>query len=212
MNGQIIVDNAIKYLDKPYVWGGESDAEGGYDCSGYVYNVLNDSGIKVSRTTAQGYYNKYKGNASNKKVAGALLFFGKSNTSIKHVAIASGDGVHMYESIGSSKNTINNKGKGVTYSYISRRKDLVAVCTPFKPSVAVPVIAKPTLKVGSKGTQVNYLQQDLNSLMNAKLETDGHFGQLTKNAVMAYQKKYNLVVDGIYGRNSYNKMRSILEG
>jgi len=212
MNGQIIVDNAIKYLGKPYVWGGESGAEGGYDCSGYVYNVLNDSGIKVGRTTAQGYYNKYKGNTSNKNVAGALLFFGKSTTSIKHVAIASGDGVHMYESIGSSKNTKTNKGKGVTYSYISRRKDLVAVCTPFKPSVAVPVIAKPTLKVGSKGTQVNYLQQNLNFLMNAKLETDGHFGQLTKKAVMEYQKKYNLVVDGIYGRNSYNKMRSILEG
>lgn len=212
MDGNIIVQNAVKYLGKPYVWGGESDAEGGYDCSGFVYNVLNDSGIKVGRTTAQGYYNKYKGNASNKKVAGALLFFGKSVTSITHVAIASGDGVHMYESIGSSKNTKTNKGKGVTYSYISRRKDLVAVCTPFKPSVVIPVIAKPTLKVGSKGTQVNYLQQDLNFLMNAKLETDGHFGQLTKNAVMAYQKKYNLVVDGVYGPKSYNKMRSILEG
>lgn len=212
MDGNIIVQNAIKYLGKPYVWGGESDAEGGYDCSGYVYNVLNDSGIKIGRTTAQEYYNKYKGNASNKKVAGALLFFGKSVTSITHVAIASGDGVHMYESIGSSKNTKTNKGKGVTYSYISRRKDLVAVCTPFKPSVAVPVIAKPTLKVGSKGMQVNYLQQDLNFLMNAKLDTDGHFGQLSKKAVMDYQKKYNLVVDGIYGKNSYNKMRSLLEG
>lgn len=212
MDGKIIVENAIKYLGKPYVWGGESDAEGGYDCSGYVYNVLNDSGIEVGRTTAQGYYNKYKGNTSNKKVAGALLFFGKSVTSITHVAIASGDGVHMYESIGSSKNTKTNKGKGVTYSYISRRKDLVAVCTPFTPSVTVPVIAKPTLKIGSKGTQVNYLQQDLNFLMNAKLETDGHFGQLTKNAVMAYQKKYNLVVDGVYGPKSYNKMRSLLEG
>lgn len=212
MDGNIIVQNAIKYLGKPYVWGGESDAEGGFDCSGLACSALNDSGIKVGRTTAQGLYNKFKGNASNKKVAGALLFFGKSTASITHVAIASGDGVHMYESIGSSKNTIKNKGKGVTYSYISRRKDLVAVCTPFKPSVAIPVIAKPTLKVGSKGMQVNYLQQDLNFLMNRNIATDGHFGQLTKNAVMNFQKKYNLVVDGIYGPKSYNKMRSILEG
>lgn len=212
MDGNIIVENAIKYLGRPYVWGGESDSEGGYDCSGFVYCVLNDSGIKVGRTTAQGYYNKFKNNAATKKVAGALIFFGKSTSSITHIAIASGDGVHMYESIGSSKNTKTNKGKGVTYSYISRRSDLVAICTPFKVEAVHPVIAKPTLKVGSKGTQVNYLQQDLNYIMDAKLDVDGHFGILTKKAVMNYQKKYDLSIDGIYGPKSYNKMRSLLEG
>lgn len=127
-----IIANAKKYLGKPYVWGGESEKEGGYDCSGYVYNVLNDSGIKVARTTAQGYYNLFKDNKANTLTEGALLFFGKSVKNVSHVAIAAGDGLHMYESIGTSKNTKTNKGKGVTYSLISRRKDLLCACLPYK--------------------------------------------------------------------------------
>ena len=58
MNRIDFVNKAKKYVGKPYVWGGESDAEGGFDCSGYVFNVLKDSGFPVGRLTAQGYYNK----------------------------------------------------------------------------------------------------------------------------------------------------------
>ena len=133
-----IIENAKKYLGKPYVWGGDCEAEGGYDCSGYVYNVLKDSGIKIARTTAQGLYNLFKANTADKKTEGALIFFGKSVKNITHVAIAAGDGQHMYESIGTSKNTIKNKGKGVTYSLCSRRKDVVAVCLPYKPAATKP--------------------------------------------------------------------------
>lgn len=127
-----IIANAKKYLGKPYVWGGESEAEGGYDCSGYVMNVLKDSGITVGRLTAQGFYNKFKNNKATKSTKGALIFFGKSTSNITHLAIAAGDGKHMYESIGNKSNTKKNKGKGVTYSLISRRKDLVACCLPYK--------------------------------------------------------------------------------
>jgi hypothetical protein len=113
----------------PYVWGGESRAEGGFDCSGFVYNVLNDTGVKVSRTTAQGYYNKFKDSPCTFQTKGALLFFGKSTNSITHVAISDGRG-KMYESIGSKANTKSKPGKGVSYSNLYRRGDLVAVCDP----------------------------------------------------------------------------------
>lgn len=208
---EIIIANAKKYLGKPYVWGGESDAEGGYDCSGYVYNVLNDSGIKVPRDTAQGYYNRFKANKSNKVVAGALLCFG-TTSKIKHIGIASGDGIHMYESKGSSKNTKSNPGKGVVYSYISRRKDLVAVVLPFTPAKKIPKLAYcyPNLKEGSKGTNVKLLQMDLNYVIDSNLATDGRFGPLTKKALMNFQKKYNLTVDGVYGRHSFNMMKGLL--
>ena len=71
------------------------------------------------------------------------------------------------------------------------------------------VIAKPTLKRGSKGMQVYYLQQDLNAL-GASLETDGIFGALTDAEVRKFQRAYNLAVDGIYGPRSYAKMREVL--
>lgn len=123
-----ILTNAAKYLGKPYVWGGESEREGGYDCSGYVYNVLNDSGLNIGRDTAQGYYNRFKANEIDRVESGALLFFGKSKTKISHIAIAL-NSEKMYESIGGRLNTKFNKGKGVTLSNITRRKDLIAICT-----------------------------------------------------------------------------------
>lgn len=122
-----ILSVAAKYIGMPYVWGGESVREGGFDCSGYVYNVLRDCDITKSRDTAQGYFNRFKKNRIYNKEAGALLFFGKSIKEITHVAICKNES-QMYESIGGKKNTINNKGKGVTLSKISRRKDLVAIC------------------------------------------------------------------------------------
>lgn len=126
MNNDIL-SVAAKYIGMPYVWGGESVREGGFDCSGYVYNVLRDCDITKSRDTAQGYFNRFKKNRIYNKEAGALLFFGKSINEITHVAICKNES-QMYESIGGKKNTINNKGKGVTLSKISRRKDLVAIC------------------------------------------------------------------------------------
>lgn len=45
VTGQQLVDSAKKYLGVPYVWGGESLAEGGLDCSGLVLRSLADLGI-----------------------------------------------------------------------------------------------------------------------------------------------------------------------
>lgn len=67
-------------------------------------------------------------------------------------------------------------------------------------------VAKPTLRKGSKGQEVKYLQHDLNYVLGTKLIVDGDFGTNTLNALKQFQKKYNLVVDGIYGANSYKKM------
>lgn len=209
---ETIIENAIKYLGKPYVWGGESESEGGYDCSGFVYNVLKDSGIKVSRLTAQSYYNKYKTNICEKTTKGALIFFGSGKSKISHIAISTGDGKYMYESIGNSKNTKTNKGKGVTKSLISRRKDLVYVAAPFEIKKDIPKLAasSPNLKQDSKGTEVKYLQLDLNYVMGSNLESDGIFGAKTKQALITFQKKYNLVTDGIYGSHSASVLKGLL--
>lgn len=125
-----ILKNAKKYIGRPYVWGGESIAEGGYDCSGYIYNVLRDSGFKIGRTTADGYRSLGKKIPSNQMQPGDLLFFGK-NGRASHIAIYAGSG-RMYESIGGSRNTKANPGKGVTLSNITRRGDLMEVRALFQ--------------------------------------------------------------------------------
>lgn len=75
-----------------------------------------------------------------------------------------------------------------------------------------PTIAKPTLRVGSNGTQVKNLQKDLNYLGfkgadGKKLTVDGDFGNNTKVALLAFQKKYGLTQDAIYGNDSYAMMK-----
>lgn len=216
--GNDIIFAAQSFLGLPYVWGGESMQEGGFDCSGLAYNVLNKAGIKIGRLTAQGYYNTFKNNKCTKDVKGALLFFGKSTSKITHIAISNGDGT-MYESIGGSKNTKSNPGKGVSHTNISRRKDLVAVCAPFKIETVSTtnktntcVVAKPTLRKKSKGEQVSILQQNLNSVLKTNLEVDGIFGRCTESAVKSFQEMYmgKKEVDGIYGPKTSVKMSEVL--
>ena len=49
-----IVAAALAQLGWPYVWGGESRAEGGFDCSGLVDYALAAAGMPVGRLTASG--------------------------------------------------------------------------------------------------------------------------------------------------------------
>lgn len=75
--------------------------------------------------------------------------------------------------------------------------------------------ATPNLKKGSVGTQVKYLQKDLKYLGfkgkdGKTLIADGDFGTNTEYALRAFQDKYKLSVDGIYGNKSKAKMKTLL--
>lgn len=72
------------------------------------------------------------------------------------------------------------------------------------------VVALPTLKKGSKGTQVVNLQKNLNKVANAGLVCDGDFGKKTQSAVKTWQACAGLVSDGIYGVKSFNKMKGLI--
>ena len=87
--------------------------------------------------------------------------------------------------------------------------------SPTSKKVNKPTIAKPTLKNGSKGTQVKYLQQDLNYLGfkgtdGKQLTIDGVIGNNVIYALKQFQIKYKLSVDGVYGDKSYAKMKALL--
>lgn len=126
MTADILIDSAKSFLGKPYVWGAESDSEGGYDCSGFLYASLVNAGYKTTRTTAQGFSKIGKNVIFSDIKKGDLLFFGKSTSNITHCAIYLGND-KMIESIGGKSNTKYNKGKGVTISSLYRRLDLVLV-------------------------------------------------------------------------------------
>lgn len=123
MTANKLIECAKKYLGKPYVWGGESDTEGGYDCSGFVYRALNDAGYSVARLTAYCYSKIGKEITKGMQKEGDLLFFGRP---VSHVAIYLGNG-KMIESRGNKSNTKSNPGTGVVISEVSRRSDLTQV-------------------------------------------------------------------------------------
>jgi len=52
------------------------------------------------------------------------------------------------------------------------------------------------LKFGSRGTQVMQLQSSLNRVMNARLATDGSYGNLTRQAVVKYQQQFGHMITG----------------
>ena len=58
-------------------------------------------------------------------------------------------------------------------------------------------MSRPTIKYGSKGEDVRYLQRILN------LDVDGIFGKHTEEAVKAFQKAHGLEVDGIVGKHTW---------
>lgn len=63
-------------------------------------------------------------------------------------------------------------------------------------------------KRGDKGTQVKYLQKFLN-WCGESLYVDGIIGDKTISAVEWYQKKYGLVVDGLFGKKCLEKAKNI---
>lgn len=63
----------------------------------------------------------------------------------------------------------------------------------------------PTVKLGSKGDYVKYLQEILN-YYGYKLKVDGDFGKKTEQAVKQFQKSRKLTVDGIVGPKTWSAL------
>jgi peptidoglycan DL-endopeptidase CwlO len=85
--GQAVVDEAMKYLGVPYVWGG-TDPATGLDCSGLVQHVYEKLGIDLPRVS---YQQARAGSAVpslDQARPGDILAFGSP---VHHVAIYIGD-------------------------------------------------------------------------------------------------------------------------
>lgn len=67
-----------------------------------------------------------------------------------------------------------------------------------------------SLKRGSKGTQVKYLQKFLNWANGCNLEIDGSCGALTEAQIKVFQKANGLKVDGKFGPASLKKAKTIV--
>ncbi|GLZ10026.1 hypothetical protein Acsp04_02610 [Actinomadura sp. NBRC 104425] len=101
-NGQVmtarqvrtVIEAARSRLGWPYVWGGESEAEGGYDCSGLMQYAFARAGIRLPRVAADqaraGWVIPF-----DKAQPGDLLIWANDPTApgyISHIALYIGNG------------------------------------------------------------------------------------------------------------------------
>jgi cell wall-associated NlpC family hydrolase len=89
-----VIKAAYTRLGWPYVWGGESEAEGGYDCSGLMQFAFARAGIRLPRVAADqaraGWVIPY-----SKAEPGDMLIWANDPTApgyISHIALYLGDG------------------------------------------------------------------------------------------------------------------------
>lgn len=122
MTANELVAYATNLIGTPYVWGGNTPAQG-LDCSGLLYYIQKKAGSEVEDMTASGYSTIGKKIDIGQKKPGDFLFFGRPVT---HCAIYVGNG-YMIESRGGRKNTASNPGIGVVKSLVSRRSDLSCI-------------------------------------------------------------------------------------
>lgn len=97
------MDSAFEKIGVPYVWGGESDSEKGYDCSGLVYYVLRSVlGYKMQRVADdQARDDRYPSVNRKELLAGDPIFFYESPTGdpaayIGHAGIYIGQGMFIH--------------------------------------------------------------------------------------------------------------------
>lgn len=109
---EFMIDYAKCFIKIPYIWGGSHPCRG-YDCSGFIQEVLSSVGLNPpSDVTAQDLYRFLSNNHNwHKQVdRGSILFFGKDIMNITHTALAlnsyamieAGGGGHLTTTIDAS--------------------------------------------------------------------------------------------------------------
>jgi LysM repeat protein len=100
------IEVAKSLMGIPYVWGGSTTS--GFDCSGFIYYVANQSGKKIGRYSAAGYYDRSY--YVDQPQIGDLVFF--ANTYKKGIS-------HVGFYIGNNQFIHANSSNGVMISSLS---------------------------------------------------------------------------------------------
>lgn len=91
-----ILENAMSYINTPYLWGGKSPF--GIDCSGFSQVIYKINGIMLPRDAGQQVLHGVAVNFVNEAKPGDLAFFDNEEGVVIHVGILTGDGQIIHSS------------------------------------------------------------------------------------------------------------------
>lgn len=172
------------------------------------------SGFSYYTPTMANYFKSQGRFFKSNPQKGDIIFF-KNSVRIHHVALVLNvDSTYVYTIEGNTSSgaeVVPNGGCVCRKKYTLTNPKIAGYGRPNYSLIDERQISNPYvepikfLKKGSKGEDVKWLQYELvESGYNLKI--DGDFGQLTYNALVDFQEKFNLEVDGICG----NKTRAEL--
>lgn len=128
---------AFRFLGKPYVWGGD-DSISGFDCSGFVIEILKSVGIlpRDGDWTAEGLWNRFCDKQVDKPYNGCLVFWTNQEGKIIHIEYAINEILCIGASGGGSKTkTLEDAIYQNAYIKIrpwASRKNVKGFIDPFK--------------------------------------------------------------------------------
>ena len=108
--GSPLVDYALSLRGTPYVWGGESMSEGGFDCSGFVQHVYSRYGVRLPRT-ARDMAQALPPLDGRYRRPGDLVFFNTTGAPYSHVGIYIGNNAFVHSSSSTGGVTVSSLGK-----------------------------------------------------------------------------------------------------
>lgn len=124
---------AMSFLGLPYKWGGD-DPIGGFDCSGFVVEMLKSIGLlrREDDYTADGLWGLYSEFPVYTAEFGSLAFYGRNK--ISHVGLCLNDKILM--EFGGGDSTVKTEEDAEQKNACGRirpihtRSDLKCMCTP----------------------------------------------------------------------------------
>lgn len=160
--------------------------------------------------SVQGLYNFYTGQGrfSQTPKLGDLVLYNWPDTEgiYNHVGLVTGfDSSSIYTIEG------NTSGGIVDTKIRARNSSIIGYCHPAYSSTSgggETGTTRPTLSLGSTGSEVKLMQQKLMMLgfSCGTSGADGDFGSGTQTAVKQFQSKNGLTADGVCGANTHTKL------
>jgi cell wall-associated NlpC family hydrolase len=139
MNMHLLFQYAFSFVGRRYTWGGD-DPMGGYDCSGYVQELLMAAGVvkrgtpKMSASMLFDHLSKNGTQGAGGTGAGAVAFFGPSARQINHVGFCLDPYVMLHAASGDSTTTTEaraiEQNAFVRLDPIRYRKDFLTTIKP----------------------------------------------------------------------------------
>jgi hypothetical protein len=117
---------------------------------------------------------------------------------LSRLDVTNGQRVSQGQRVGLSGSTGNSTGPHLHFSITNKAGQLVDPAPLLKSGGgSAPAPSLRTIKMGSRGDEVKYLQRKLG------ISADGIFGPLTRRAVIKFQKSHLLAADGIVGPRTW---------